>query len=184
MSQHCASRIYIKLFLQADDLKAETTRQTLALPAAFTPEEPRKITEEEKGFEAFKTLRVARADQRYEGARKKRQQKVCPRCYSYSDPADLFSPLCRRTRRRQRRRSKPVTFASLCSLIVLSMLPLLPSLGLHLYTSKSGHGTYALRLSQYMHCMPSSVPILFTVCQAYLSAFESLCANTVSVISV
>lgn len=62
--------------MQADDLKAETTRQPLVLPAAFVSEEPRKITEEEKDFEAYKTLRTARADQRYEGARKKRQQKV------------------------------------------------------------------------------------------------------------
>ncbi|VDB86534.1 unnamed protein product [Peniophora sp. CBMAI 1063] len=59
----------------AEDLKAETTRQPLALPPAFVAEEPRKITEEEKGFEAYKTLRTSRADQRYEGARKKRQQK-------------------------------------------------------------------------------------------------------------
>ncbi|KAI0033430.1 ribosomal protein L13e [Vararia minispora EC-137] len=59
----------------ADQLSAPTTRQNLALPPSFVPEEPRKITDEEREFEAYKTLRVARADQRYEGARKKRAAK-------------------------------------------------------------------------------------------------------------
>ncbi|KAG1769152.1 60S ribosomal protein L13 [Suillus occidentalis] len=38
-------------------------------------EAPRKITDDERSFEAFKTLRVARADARYEGVRKIRAAK-------------------------------------------------------------------------------------------------------------
>ncbi|KAJ8083931.1 60S ribosomal protein L13 [Marasmius tenuissimus] len=59
----------------AEDLKASTTRQTLPLPEAYPAEAPRKITSEERNFEAYKTLRVSRADQRYEGARKLRAAK-------------------------------------------------------------------------------------------------------------
>ncbi|KAK7059028.1 60S ribosomal protein L13 [Paramarasmius palmivorus] len=59
----------------ADDLKAATTRQTIPLPEAYPAESPRKITDEERNFEAYKTLRHARADARYEGARKARAAK-------------------------------------------------------------------------------------------------------------
>ncbi|KAF9270156.1 ribosomal protein L13e [Marasmius fiardii PR-910] len=59
----------------AEELKAATTRQTLPLPDAYPAEPPRKITAEERNFEAYKTLRHARADQRYEGARKVRAAK-------------------------------------------------------------------------------------------------------------
>ncbi|KAL1748470.1 ribosomal protein L13e [Schizophyllum fasciatum] len=61
-----------------DDLKAATVRSTLAalpLPAGQAPEGPRKITEEERNFEAFRALRIARANARHEGARKARQAK-------------------------------------------------------------------------------------------------------------
>jgi len=58
-----------------EDLKAATTRLTLPLPEAYPAEAPRKITDEEREFEAYKTLRIARANQRYEGARKVRAQK-------------------------------------------------------------------------------------------------------------
>lgn len=57
---------------QGEDLKAQTTRQQLALPATYVAEEPRAITEEEKSFEAFATLRRVRADKRNAGQRKKR----------------------------------------------------------------------------------------------------------------
>jgi large subunit ribosomal protein L13e len=57
------------------DLQAETTRTHLPLPAPYVHEAPRKITDNERSFEAFKTLRVARADARYEGARKIRAAK-------------------------------------------------------------------------------------------------------------
>jgi len=59
----------------ADDLKAETTRLQLPLPHPYTHESPRKISEDERGFEAYKTLRVERANTRYEGARKDRTKK-------------------------------------------------------------------------------------------------------------
>ncbi|ESK97900.1 ribosomal protein l13 [Moniliophthora roreri MCA 2997] len=59
----------------AEDLKAATTRRTLPLPEVYPAEPPRKITDEERNFEAYKTLRHARADARYEGARKARAAK-------------------------------------------------------------------------------------------------------------
>lgn len=59
----------------AEDLKAETTRAAIALPEVYPAEAPRKITDEEREFKAFRTLRVARANQRHEGARKARAAK-------------------------------------------------------------------------------------------------------------
>jgi len=61
--------------LSAEDLKAETTRAPLPLPSLDPSEAPRKITTEEREFEAYKTLRTARANKRHEGARKMRAQK-------------------------------------------------------------------------------------------------------------
>lgn len=61
---------------QAEDLKAETTRVAIPLPTIVTAEAPRKITTEEREFQAFRALRVARANQRHEGARKARAAKV------------------------------------------------------------------------------------------------------------
>ena len=62
--------------LQAEDLSAETTRQTLALPSPFTHEPPRKITEEEREFKAYRTLRDEWANAKHEGKRKARAAKV------------------------------------------------------------------------------------------------------------
>ncbi|KIJ68519.1 hypothetical protein HYDPIDRAFT_146733, partial [Hydnomerulius pinastri MD-312] len=59
-----------------DDLKAETTRTAPPIPNAYVHEAPRKITDDERSFAAYKTLRVARADARYAGARKQRAAKV------------------------------------------------------------------------------------------------------------
>ncbi|KAG6817996.1 hypothetical protein H0H87_009151 [Tephrocybe sp. NHM501043] len=59
----------------AEDLKAATTRAAIPLPAVDVAEAPRKITAEERDFQAYRTLRVARANARYEGARKARAQK-------------------------------------------------------------------------------------------------------------
>lgn len=61
---------------QADDLKASTTRSSLPIPEGYPSEGPRKITAEEHEFQAYRTLRVARANARYEGARKLRAAKV------------------------------------------------------------------------------------------------------------
>jgi len=58
-----------------DDLKAETTRAVLALPNPYVHEAPRKITDEERSHDAYKTLRVARANARYDGIRKVRAAK-------------------------------------------------------------------------------------------------------------
>lgn len=58
-----------------DDLKAETTRAAIPLPSVTVHEAPRKITAEERDFQAFRTLRNARAEQRYAGARKMREKK-------------------------------------------------------------------------------------------------------------
>jgi large subunit ribosomal protein L13e len=60
---------------QGDALKALTTKQSLPLPPAFTPEAPRAITAEEREFNAYRTLRVARSDKRHEGMRKIRKAK-------------------------------------------------------------------------------------------------------------
>lgn len=59
----------------AEDLKAATTRQPIPLPEGIPAEAPRKITEEERKFEAYRTLRYVRAIARHEGARKIRQAK-------------------------------------------------------------------------------------------------------------
>jgi len=58
-----------------EDLTATTTRRTLPLPPAFAPEQPRKISQEEHAFNAYKTLRNKRAESRFEGARKIRAAK-------------------------------------------------------------------------------------------------------------
>ncbi|WFD20576.1 60S ribosomal protein L13 [Malassezia caprae] len=64
---------------QMPDLSSvQTTRATLAafpIPAGTTPEAPRAITAEEKESNAFRTLRMARAIHRSEGARKAREAK-------------------------------------------------------------------------------------------------------------
>ena len=62
--------------LKGDDLKAETTRAQLALPTLDVHEAPRKITEEEREFKAYRTLRDEWANARHEGARKARAAKV------------------------------------------------------------------------------------------------------------
>ncbi|KAF5385177.1 hypothetical protein D9615_001464 [Tricholomella constricta] len=59
----------------AEDLMAATTRAPISLPAVAAAEAPRKITAEEREFQAYRTLRVARSDARHEGARKVRAQK-------------------------------------------------------------------------------------------------------------
>ncbi|KDQ16284.1 hypothetical protein BOTBODRAFT_30989 [Botryobasidium botryosum FD-172 SS1] len=58
-----------------DDLTAATTRAPIPLPSPHVPEAPRKITDEERKFKAYRTLREARAFKRHEGARKVRIQK-------------------------------------------------------------------------------------------------------------
>lgn len=56
------------------DLKAETTRAAIPLPVVYEREAPRAITSEEKEFEAYRTLRVARAAKRNAGQAKKRAE--------------------------------------------------------------------------------------------------------------
>ncbi|KZS95986.1 ribosomal protein L13e [Sistotremastrum niveocremeum HHB9708] len=58
-----------------DDLTAETTRTPIALPDPYVHETPRKITDEEREVNAYRTLRDARANQRHDGKRKVRAQK-------------------------------------------------------------------------------------------------------------
>jgi len=48
----------------------------LALPNVYEAEAPRAITEDEKNFDAFLTLRRVRADKRNAGQRKKRADAV------------------------------------------------------------------------------------------------------------
>jgi hypothetical protein len=85
---------------QPEELKADTTRSALPLPEAYPAEAPRKITDEERGFGAFRALRNARAHQRHEGARKIRAAKVSAWTFRIS----LFSDMLSSGRRKKRRR--------------------------------------------------------------------------------
>jgi large subunit ribosomal protein L13e len=58
-----------------EDLKAATTRAAIPLPEGYPSEPPRKILPEERKVEAYRTLRLARANSRYEGVRKIRAAK-------------------------------------------------------------------------------------------------------------
>jgi len=60
---------------QGDDLKAKTTHLPIPLPPSTIPEAPRAITEEERKFKAYRTLRDARANKRHEGVRKIRKAR-------------------------------------------------------------------------------------------------------------
>ncbi|KAI0695150.1 60S ribosomal protein L13 [Cytidiella melzeri] len=58
-----------------DDLKAETTRINVPLSDPYVHEAPREITEEEREFKAYRTIRDEWANARHEGARKTRAAK-------------------------------------------------------------------------------------------------------------
>jgi len=58
-----------------DELNAPTTRESIVIPSSFVPEAPRKITDEEREFQAYRTLRNERATARHEGKRKQRESK-------------------------------------------------------------------------------------------------------------
>ena len=62
--------------MKGADLTAATTRAPVPLPPSFAHEAPRKITEEEREFQAYRTLRNERASARNEGKRKVREAKV------------------------------------------------------------------------------------------------------------
>ena len=64
-----SSRLMFFTDNQGEDLTAHITRSALPLPASYEAEAPRQITSEEKEFSAFRTLRIARADQRNSGKR-------------------------------------------------------------------------------------------------------------------
>jgi large subunit ribosomal protein L13e len=59
----------------AEDLKAATTRAPVPLPEVYPAEKPRKITAAEREVKAYRTLRIARSNQRHEGVRKVRAAK-------------------------------------------------------------------------------------------------------------
>jgi len=59
----------------AEDIKAPTTRAAIALPDPYPAEAPRTITDAEREFKAYRTLRIARANKRHDGARKVRAAK-------------------------------------------------------------------------------------------------------------
>ncbi|EED83940.1 60S ribosomal protein L13 [Postia placenta Mad-698-R] len=58
-----------------EELTAPTVRTGLPLTDSYEHETPRKITEEEREFEAYRTLRTERAVARHEGKRKQREAK-------------------------------------------------------------------------------------------------------------
>ena len=61
---------------QGEELSAATTRANLSIPEAYVHEAPRRITDEERGFKAYRTLREERGRARSEGQRKLREAKV------------------------------------------------------------------------------------------------------------
>ena len=76
-------------------MKADTTRAQIALPSVYESEAPRAITEEEKNFNAFLSLRRVRADKRNAGQRKKRADAVshCPAYTVVTRPLTLEPPV-------------------------------------------------------------------------------------------
>jgi len=58
-----------------DDILADTTRSSMRLANPYKRDAPRTITEKERLFSAYQTLRGARANARYDGARKVRAAK-------------------------------------------------------------------------------------------------------------
>jgi len=93
-------------YAQGEDLNVATTRINLALPPPSTAEAPRKITEEERGFEAAKALRDAKFRARHEGQRRLRAAKVIPPNAHLATGTD-DCPYCSGKRKRLTRRSKP-----------------------------------------------------------------------------
>lgn len=101
--------------MQGDDLTAATTRAVIPLPPAFSPEAPRKITEEERGFQAFKTLRQARGIARNEGQRKLKAAKVRSTKLSlFAHVLNLSIYSGRRRRPQRRSRAHTCLFLPLC----------------------------------------------------------------------
>ena len=79
--------------IQGEELTAPTTRSTLPIPSSFVREEPRKITEEEREFQAYRTLRNERAAARHEGARKVREAKVRTFAHSHTEYSLTVCPM-------------------------------------------------------------------------------------------
>lgn len=116
------TRFYYRLgfLFQSEDLKASTTRSALPLPEAQPAESPRKIASEQSEFQAYRTLRVSRANARYEGVRKIRAAKV--RFSAHLAPMIYrLTVICRRKKRRPTRRNK----------LLLNLVTLLYSCHIH-----------------------------------------------------
>ena len=64
------------VWYQGEELSAPTTRSNLPLLDSYVHEAPRQITDEEREFEAYRTLRQERGRARNEGQRKVREAKV------------------------------------------------------------------------------------------------------------
>lgn len=150
---------------QGDDLTAETARTQLPLVDPYVREAPRKITDEEREFKAYRTLRDNRASARHEGKRKARQQKVRPFltvCSGSDCP-------CRKKRKRLPRKSRPLTvfLDLLCMhdpcISFSKILPFIhccdfePCLFCHLASTSSSHYLFAnvkpLRINRYLSCL-------------------------------
>lgn len=114
----------MRLIIQGDDLTAATTRETLALPDPYEHEAPRKITDEEREFSAYKTLREQRGFARNEGKRKLRAAKVRPFYFFDVEVAD-WEPNDRKRKRRPTRRSKgpPIPFLTVVVLLLYTLPP-------------------------------------------------------------
>lgn len=124
--------------LKGDDLKAETTRAQLALPTLDVHEAPRKITEEEREFKAYRTLRDEWANARHEGARKARAAKVRPHHFfqcSSTDVQYLGFTEGRGGCREEEVNSLPHPSSSFIALLVIFIHAITP----HFMYSKTGH---------------------------------------------
>ena len=116
--------VFLCFIIQGDDLTAATTRETLALPDPYEHEAPRKITDEEREFSAYKTLREQRGFARNEGKRKLRAAKVRQFYFSTLEVAD-WEPNDRKRKRRPTRRSKgpPIPFLTVVVLLLYTLSP-------------------------------------------------------------
>jgi hypothetical protein len=147
------------LFIQGDDLTASTTRAAIPLPPSFVHEEPRKITDEEKEFEAYRTIRQQRGIARNEGKRKAAAAKVrLLISVSFGRPLKLPFPI-ERGRGGRKEEVVSITGPSISSSIMLHVLLL--------YSFKTWVAT---RASLYATCAGNICKLISYICVSTESA--------------
>jgi hypothetical protein len=116
------------------------------LPSVYKHEAPRKISEEEKEFEAFRTLRTTRGIARNEGARKAKAAKASGSSLMGNFVTDH---VCRRRRRRTRRRSSFTHYS-------VFVVPACPRVPYHVLCQNRGRPPrwfYALWICSRLSCV-------------------------------